>query len=209
MRYLKAVVALALALAVTACATSIPVQYLSLDDGQPMQLGSPSGLRIAVTQVNLPALVDRPQLVLRTAGHRLQIDDQHEWAEPLRVQIPRLFARHLGEALDSGRVVALPIDAQNVELDFKVMLDIQGFEVIAGQRVELDLVWQVQAQNGRSFYGRSLVREAIEATASDGDYTNVVDAQNRALQGAAKQLASGISKRLNETASDRLSSNRH
>jgi len=210
MTYVKRIVSVALALAVSACATSTPVHYLSLDDGRPTQPGSPSGLRVAVTQVNVPEFVDRPQLVVRTDGHQLRMDDQYEWAEPLRVQIPRVFARYLGEALNSGRVVALPLDAQNFELDFKVMLDIQRFEVIAGQGVELDVVWRVEARDGRYFFGRSLAREAIETTkAAVGDYANVLSAENRALQRTAKQVASGIAGWLKETAPNGHALNRN
>lgn len=192
MRYLR-IVSVVLSLTVAACASSPPVHYLSLDDGRPAPLGSPGGFRVAVTQVNLPDLIDRPQLVVRIAGHRLRIDEQYEWAEPLRRQIPRVIAGYLGGALDSARVVALPIDAQNFDLDFKVMLDVQRFEVIAEERVDIDVVWRVEARDGKSSFGRSVVREVIDTTTDSGDdYANAMTAANRALQSAAKDVASAI-----------------
>lgn len=200
MIYMEKIIIISLTLFVAACVTSTPVHYLSLDDGQATPLGSPSGLRVAITQVNLPEVIDRPQLVIQTASYQLQIDEQYEWAEPLRAQVPRVFARYLGEALDSSRVIALAIDVQNFDLDFKVMLNIQRFNVIAKQEVELDVLWRVEAQNGSSFVGRSLIREVIETTGSS-DYTNALAAKNRALQATANQVASEITDKLKETTS--------
>lgn len=194
MIYVKKILSISLALFVAACVTPSPVRYLSLDDGTVTPLGSLNGLRIAITQINLPEVIDRPQLVVQTASYQLQIDERYEWAEPLRAQIPRVFARYLGEALDSGNVIALEIDTQNFDLDFKVMLNIQRFNVIATREVELDVLWRVKARDGSTFIGRSLVREAI-GTAETGDYTETLAAKNRALQDTAKQIAVEIASR--------------
>lgn len=194
MIYIKKIISVSLALFVAACVAPSPVRYLSLDDGTVTPLGSLNGLRIAITQINLPEVIDRPQLVVQTASYQLHIDERYEWAEPLRAQIPRVFARYLGEALDSGNVIALEIDTQNFDLDFKVMLNIQRFNVIATREVELDVLWRVKARDGSTFIGRSLVREAI-GTAETGDYTETLAAKNRALQDTAKQIAVEIASR--------------
>ncbi len=192
-----------LPLTLGACASSPPIHYFSLDDGKPTPMGSPAGLHVVVTQVNLPELIDRPQLVIRTAGHQLQLDDQYEWAEPLRRQVPRVVARHLGQALDSSRVFALPIDAQSFDPDFKLMLDIQRLEVISGKYVELDAVWRVEPRAGKIFFGRSLVLTGIEpAKEPGGNYAEAVAAQNRALQGLTTNIAAGIAGWLKEMAAD-------
>lgn len=187
-------------LVVCACASSPPVRYFSLDDGRPTVAGSPDGLSVAFTQINLPDLVDRPQLVMRTADHSLQINDQYEWAEPLRRQIPNVVARDLGEALNSGRVVALPIDGQDFDADFKVMLDIQRLEVISGQGVDLDVVWRVTSRDGGMFVGRSQVREPLEATSESSGYPAAVAAQSLALRSVAIDIASLINRCLDEIA---------
>jgi len=192
MTRVRTLICAALTLAAGACASSPPIHYLSLDDGQPAAAGSPIGVSVAVTQANLPDLIDRPQLVVRSSGHQLQISEQYEWAEPLRRQVPRVIARDLGAALDSGRVVALPIDAQDFDPDFKVMLDIQRLDVVAGQGVDLDVVWRVEPRDGRTFFGRSMVRQAIETTSGPGDYPALVAAENLALRAVAANIAEGI-----------------
>lgn len=208
MTRIRTLFCVALTLVLGACASSPPVQYFSLDDGQPRDVGSPSGLRVAVTQVDLPEAVDRPQLVIRTAGYQLRLDDQYEWVEPLRRQIPRVIARDLGEALDSGRVVALEMDGQDFDLDFKVMLDVQRLEVTSGQGVDLDVVWRVEPRDGKSFIGRSVVRQPIETTREPGDYQALVAAERCAFQRVAAQIASAITHWSKDTAADGFQAHR-
>lgn len=205
MTSLRTLLCALLPLALGACASSPPIHYLSLDDGQPAAVGSPIGLRVAVTQVNLPEIIDRPQLVVRSGGHQLQLSDQYEWAEPLRRQIPRLIARDLGEALDSGRVVALPVDAQDFDPDFKVVLDIQRLEVIDGQGVDLDVVWRVDTRDGKTFFGRSLVQEPLKIASEADGYQAAVAAENRAFRSVSANIALGITDWFNATAGDGLS----
>lgn len=179
-----------------ACASSPPVRYYSLDDGRPMAVTSPDGVSVDIVQVNLPELVDRPQLVVRSGGHRLQLSENDRWAEPLRRQVPRLLARDLSTALHSGRVVALGIDAREFDIDFRVVVDVQHLEVVSGQRVELDAVWRVEPRKGQAFFGRSLAWEGLDDSAAPDVYAAAVEAERRAFQALAENIAAGINKRL-------------
>jgi uncharacterized lipoprotein YmbA len=175
------------AAALVGCSGSAPIRYFSLDDGESPAPGSANGPRVAIVQVNLPELVDRSQLVVRASGHRLRICDQDRWAEPLRRQIPRLLARDLGVALDSGRVVTLPIDARNFDADFKLSLDIQRLEAVLDRGVELDAVWRVETRDGRTSFGRTRVLESI--VPGDDVHAAMVASQRLAFLGLARQLA--------------------
>jgi uncharacterized lipoprotein YmbA len=174
------------------CSGSAPVRYFSLEDGESPPPGARDGARVAIVQVNLPELVDRAQLVVRTSGHRLQVSDQDRWAEPLRRQIPRLLARDLGVALNSGRVVTLPIDARNFDVDFKLTVDIQRLEVVLDRGVELDALWRVEQRDEQVFFGRTRVWQSIGSSADS--YAAAVASQRLAFLGLARKLAEQIIK---------------
>ena len=161
-----------------------------------MTVGLPDGVSVAIMQVNLPELVDRPQLVVRSADHRVQLSDNDRWAEPLRRQVPRLLARDLGVALNSGRVVALGVDAREFDIDFRVVVDVQQLEVVSGQRVELDAVWRIERRNGRPVFGRSQVLETFGDRSAPGDHAAEVDAQRRVFGTLAKNIAAKIGAQL-------------
>jgi uncharacterized lipoprotein YmbA len=193
---LRTLLCLLLTAGLGACASSPPVRYFSLDDGRPIAAGSPNGVSVAIVQVNLPEIVDRPQLLVRSAGHRLRLSEHDRWAEPLRRQVPRLLARDLSAALDSSRVVALAIDVREFDIDFKVGVDVQRLEVISGQRVELDAVWRVEPRNGCAFFNRALVSVELGNTATPDEYAAAVDAERRVFRALAENIAAGISDRL-------------
>lgn len=192
MTSLRKLLCLLLSLGLSACASSPPLRYYALDDARPMTMGLPDGVSVAIMQVNLPELVDRPQLVVRSVDHRVQLSDNDRWAEPLRRQVPRLLARDLGVALDSGRVVALGVDAREFDIDFRVVVDVQQLEVVSGQRVELDAVWRVERRNGRAAFGRSQVLERLGDKAAPDDHAAAVDAQRKAFGTLAKDIAAKI-----------------
>ena len=195
MTLLRRLLCLLLSLGLGACASSPPLRYYALDDGQPMAVGQPNGVSVAVVHVNLPELVDRPQLVARSNGHRVQMSETDRWAEPLRRQVPRLLARDLGVALDSGRVVALGVDVREFDIDFKVTVDVQHLEVVLGQRVELDAVWRVERRNGPTVFGRSQVVKGLTDKAIADDYAAAVEAERQVFGSLAKDIAAKISAR--------------
>lgn len=192
MTFLRRLLCLLLSLGLGACASSPPMRYYALDDGQPMAVGKPNGIGVAIVQVNLPELVDRPQLVVRATGHRVLLSDNDRWAEPLRRQVPRLLARDLGVALDSGRVVALSVDAREFDIDFRVMVDVQHLEVVLGQRVELDAVWRIERRNGPTVFGRSQLVEALTDKTTADDYAAAVGAERKVFGTLAKAIAAKI-----------------
>jgi uncharacterized lipoprotein YmbA len=196
MKFLRRQFCLLLIVGLGACASSPPLRYYALDDGRPMAVGLPEGVSVAIMRVNLPELVDRPQLVVRSVGHRVQISDGDRWVEPLRRQVPRLLARDLGVALDSGRVVALGADIREFDTDFRVVVDVQQLEVVMDQRVELDAVWRVEQRNGRAIFGRSQVVQGLGDKAAPNGYAAAVNAQRTAFGTLAKNIATKISAQL-------------
>jgi len=192
MKRLMTMLYILLAAGLGGCASSPPVRYYSLDDGRPAAAGSPDGVGVAVARVTLPELVDRPQMVSRKAEHRMQISENDRWAEPLRRQIPRLLARDLGEALDSGRIFATANEAWEVDVDFRVTVDIHLLEVIPGQRVAIDATWRVEPRNGSAFFGRSLTWIGIDDMAQGNDYAGAVVAARKALRALAGNIAGKI-----------------
>lgn len=53
---------------------------------------------IFVSPIVIPALIDRPQLVVRTQGHEVAVLESHRWAEPLSVDLARALVGDLRRA---------------------------------------------------------------------------------------------------------------
>lgn len=172
-----------------ACAGAPPVHHVTLDDGRPPTARSSMAPSVAVVRANVPELIDRPQLVLHD-GNRVTFSEQYRWAEPLRREIPRVIASDLGELLDSSRVAALPTDAEGFNVDFKLTLDFQQLDAVAGQGADVDVLWRVEPRSGKAFVGRSSFRQPPAGTAAD--IPALVAAQRQALRRGAAEIAKEI-----------------
>jgi len=149
---------------------------------------SPPVDSVAIGPVTLPDRLDRPQLVVRTSANRVDILETHRWAESLKSEIPRIIAADLDVLLKPARVSVYP---QNAGLDasYRILVDIQRFEMTAGEGVALDALWSVRRSNGGAVEsGRSVVSEPAGAAGYDA----LVAAQSRALASVSRDLAHAL-----------------
>ena len=174
-----------------ACGTTVPPVYYSLEDQAMSVAARATTPRVAIVQVKIPDALDRPQLLIRSAGNRLLLSEQRRWAEPLRQEIPRVVADDLGRLLDSSGVAALPVDVDRFAADFRVQLDVQRLDVVAGQGADLDLFWLLEPRQGKVTVGRSTLREPL---AAGDDPAAPVAALRRALARASADIATEISR---------------
>ena len=174
-----------------ACGTTVPPVYYSLEDQAMSVAARATTPRVAIVQVKIPDALDRPQLLIRSAGNRLLLSEQRRWAEPLRQEIPRVVADDLGRLLDSSGVAALPVDVDRFTADFRVQLDVQRLDVVAGQGADLDLFWLLEPRQGKATVGRSTLREPL---AAGDDPAAPVAALRRALARASADIATEISR---------------
>lgn len=147
-----------------------------------------SNYSVAITPVSVPEGVDRPQMVVRAGGHRVELSELHRWAEPLKSEIPRVLAVHLRRALRTARIATADQSA-SLDADYRIAIDVQRFESILGERVTIEALWSVRAaQGGRARTGRSFVSEPARGP----DHEALAAAHGRALAQVARELAGAI-----------------
>jgi len=178
----------ALIVSLGGCAGSPPARHLTLDEGGPRSAKSSTTPSVAVVRVDLPELIDRPQLVIRTVDRGVTFSEQYRWAEPLRREIPRVIANDLAELLDSAGVAALPGDG--FDYDYRLSLDFQQLDAVAGRGADVDVLWRLKHRSGEVFAGRSSFRQPAKGAASD--HPTLVAAQRQALRRIAAEIAKQI-----------------
>lgn len=172
------------------CSRSPRVTFYTLNPVGAPEAALPAELidSVNIGPVVLPELYDQPQLVVRLDANRVDILEVHRWAAPLKSEIPRIIAEDLARLLKPARVAAYP---QNAALDaeYRIQIDIQRYEMTAGQGVALDALWSVRRAGGISVKtGRSVVSEPVAAAG----YEALVAAQSRALGSLSRDLAQAL-----------------
>ncbi len=172
----------------TGCSSSPRVTFYTLNVAAINEAPAPSPVSVAIGPITLPGLLDRPQLVVRTAANRVDILETRRWAESLKSEIPRIIAADLGILLKPARVSTYPQNA-GLDADYRVLLDIQLFEMTVGEGVGLEALWSVRRSDGGvPKTGRTVVSEPVGAAG----YDELVAAQSRALAAVSRDLAQAL-----------------
>jgi len=178
----------ALVILASGCASTPESRYFVLSPVRATPAPAPSTLSVAVGPVSVPAVVDRPQIVVTMGPNRVWLDEFNRWAAPLQSSIAHVVADNLAGLLGTPRVAPssqpLSGDAQ-----YRVAIAVQGFESAPGEGSTLDAVWTVsRARDGQSQAGRTSVREP----ATEKSYDALAAAHSRALGRLSRDVAEAL-----------------
>ena len=174
-------------LAAAGCGSTPKTQFYTLGAGLAAPPTAPpqAGYRVAVGPVTVPDIVDRPQLVVRLAPNRVELLEQHRWAEPLKSEIPRVIAADLTRLLGAE----VSTEARRMDAEYHVRIEIGTFESLPGETVALDALWSVRHRAaGATRSGRTALRVATDGAG----YEALAAAHARALAQLSRDLAAAI-----------------
>lgn len=129
------------AVLVAACASPPATHFHSLlaADG-PARSAQPGATKIAwqLLPVAIPAQVDRPQLVVRSAADEsLVVLEQERWIAPLADEMHAAIAERLAQRLSSA--------ASDAASAWRIRIDVQRFDSAPGRYAQLVADWSVLA----------------------------------------------------------------
>lgn len=172
------------------CAATPPPTFYQLEEPASTQLsGLERGIAVGVERINVAPYLDRPQIVLRGTGHRLELSEFNRWVEPLTESISRVIIVNLSNSLESTRVYSTPRRTKVIDLDFRVEIDIARFDGVLGGDATLVARWTLYNKDAAAL----LTKVSIISEPSGGDgFDNLIAAQNRTLQKLSREIADAI-----------------
>jgi uncharacterized lipoprotein YmbA len=136
-------------------------------------------LVVGVGPVRLPAYLDRPQLVIRSAPDRMDVREFAQWGEPLHDGVTRVVAAHQAYLLPESRLVTFPWRGTEA-VRYQVILDIWQMDGPADGSVALDARWRVLDRSGRKVVARlSRLREPAGAGTTAAAVSRALGALSR------------------------------
>jgi len=172
------------------CAKGPPPKFYMLQTPTATEpAGIEQGVTVGVGPVELPAHLDRNQIVSRESGVKLQLSEGEQWAEPLKNGVTRVLAVQLALTLDSNRIFALPL-RQRRALDFQVAVDVLRLDGVLGQDVVLGARWSILSGDGKKLLLSQVSR--IEEATGAPDVAALVEAQSRAVAKLGEEIGLAI-----------------
>lgn len=147
-------------------------------------------ISVGVGPVRFPEYLDRPQIVSRSGGGEIQLDEFHRWAEPLKESFSRSLAASLANLLGTDQVAVFPWAGASA-VRYQVMVDVARFDGKAGETVTLDAKWTILGEGGKKVL---LVRRStVTAPATkQQDYEGLVAAHSEALSSLSREIAAAL-----------------
>ncbi len=177
-------------LALVGCGSTRPSNFYQLDEPAATRLsGLERGIAVGVGPINLEPYLDRPQIVMRGAGHKLELSEFNRWAEPLKDSISRVIIVNLSNMLESTRVYKVPRRNKTITLEFRIEIDFARFDGMLGGDALLVARWTLYGQDDKAVLTK--VSIISESTGGEG-FDNLIAAQNRTLQKLSREIFDAI-----------------
>jgi uncharacterized lipoprotein YmbA len=191
---ISVIVISALFLFLLGCARTAPSRFymlssLPLPAAEEQPAAGESCVTLGVGPIELPAYLDRPEIVTRVSRNQLRLADFDKWAEPLAENFKRALAENLAALLCADSIVVFPWRGSE-RADYQVAVEVIEFDGEVGGRVSLVARWAVHGKGGRSML---LTRRSSHSEPVVGeDYGAMVAAASRAAEAFSREIAKAI-----------------
>jgi len=173
----------------TAASRFYMLRPLPADATSPGAPGGEAGPVLALGPINVPAYLDRPQIVTRAPGAEVKLSEFDRWAEPLQDNVAAVLADNLSSLVPTNRVSAYP-DRLPADFDLRVTVDVTRFDGPLGGDVVLDARWSLVS--GSKEAETHMQRSHFVQPAGGPGYPDLVEAMSRALDALSRELAQEI-----------------
>jgi len=120
-------------------------------------------LILGVGPVQLPAYLDRQEVVTRVAPNRLDLSPIDRWAQPLDTNFTQVLAQDLSSAVGTQQVTFYPW-YRSTHVDYQVRVDVYSFEANSNSTVDMTAHWQIFDGDGKLLTARdSSFNEPIQS----------------------------------------------
>ena len=170
------------------CASTPPSHFYTLSATAAPSTAAASSLVIVIGPVSVPAVVDRPEIVVSSGPNELKLDEFNRWASPLQDNLSRVIAENLVAILGTRRVTLFP-QMPSIAAQYRVAIEVHGFESAIGTSTTLDAVWTVRrTTDGSAEPGRTSVRESVLSNSYDA----VAAAHSLAVARLSQDIADAV-----------------
>lgn len=186
--FLVPVLLVVAALSTTACGTSPPASYYTLDTAVIEYTKDADGaIVLGIGPIRVPEYLERSQIVTRRGNAELRVDDFNRWAEPVADSLHRILARNVDALLGNVIVIAYPY-GRLADYDYRLVGNVDRFDMDAAGTTRLSLIWGVTAPDGEVLVSPRR-REYVESGGNPDDPNAVAAAMSGCLEQFSREIA--------------------
>ncbi|MEO9970746.1 MAG: PqiC family protein [Hyphomonadaceae bacterium] len=144
-----------------------------------------NGPNVLISAVNVPEHIKRSEIVFRTSGNRVTLNEYDRWAESVDNNISEALSENLTTLLSSSSIYT---DDSNflTRPDITLRIDVNNFGLMENGQVEFQASWEIEDRRRGSSELRS---QQLSVTPRGDDIPSIVEAMSRALEQFSETLS--------------------
>ena len=146
---------------------------------------------VGVGPIGVVDYLDRPQIVTRTDGAEVTVDQYHRWAAPLREAIVHVMVTEIAARTGSASVFAYPWPPA-AQVDFKVLASVGRFDTDERGLARLEVQWWIAEADTPVDVSRGV----YETQVRDSGFDARITALNEVLSQFAGDVVNAIAARV-------------
>lgn len=180
----------ALILMISACCWRSPDSSFYMMDSRNLEKVSDKKLNIAIQPVNVPDLLDRPQLVTYDANSRqINMLEFTRWGESFPSVLQSTITNDLIAYLPNSYVKSARYDTETLTYNIKV--EINKIEAVQNGKVRLSVWWNIAGADGYVLKRRQATYETV---VENNDIASLIKAENMAVHLLSRDIAETLNK---------------
>lgn len=146
-------------------------------------------ITVLVKLVNFPEYLDQPQMVIRENDYKLQINEDHRWAEPIKNDFTRVFVKNLNSRItpNDARVYS-KLDGSKP--DYQLSIEVFQMDVNMDDEAVLKSEWSLSTGKKAKLVTRQNNEYIVPI--KNNSFESGVEAQSKAIGLLADQIAETI-----------------
>jgi len=147
-------------------------------------------LRIGVGPLEIPRLINRPQIVSRKDDTEIIMAELHQWGGSHKEELIQVISDNLSSLLGTEKIEQYPWKFA-FKPAYQVRINIERFDGELGKNITLKARWRLIQNNKEVLVKRAVIQSKINGKG----YNAYVKAQSQALKDLSQQIAQQIKTR--------------
>lgn len=146
-----------------------------------------ASLRIGVGPIEIPRLLNRPQIVTRKNDIEINMSERHQWGGSYKEELTQVLSDNLAALLKTEQIEQYPWKF-SFKPDYQVRINFERFDGQPGNNIILKARWRLLKHNKEILVKRALINTPV----AGNSYAAYVKAQSQALIALSRQIAAHI-----------------
>ena len=166
-------------------------RFYSLTAPLPSSSSITNKLSVGIGPVEIPRLLNRPQIVSRKDNTEILIAEKHQWGGSYKEELIKALTDNFSSLLKTERIEEYPWKT-SFKPNYQVRIDIESFDGSVDKSVVLNARWRLVKNNKELMVKRAVIEVPVSTAGSASNYGAYVKAQSQAITRLSQEIVTYI-----------------